>query len=222
MPRVSALWPAPTVATLPAPNAGATMRIRSALLVACMVVVPMIAMFSHRVPPAVRAAIRDVAWDRLVSAVMPAAATKPAAEPPTGTASTPPAAPANSDPPGSDANTVAATAVTAPVPVAAPVAGRADAACRDAETRLTALGAMAIECHPMPGVDGHHAASCRVAIDATGQLHRLFQASGNGPADAMSVLLADVAAWRQRFASRAGGSEQRGAGVPRQAGTMNF
>lgn len=197
------------------------MRFRSALLVACMVVVPMIAMFSHRVPASVRSAIRDGVWDRVASLVMPPPTGHAAADPPTVAALPPPTPQGNAAAPGSEQPAAAATA-SAPAPVAAPVAVPADAACQDAEARLAALGAMAIECHPMPGVEGHHAASCRVAIDATGQLHRLFQASGNGPADAMCGLLADVSAWRQRLASRAGDSPQPRAGSPNPARTMNF
>jgi len=49
-----------------------------------------------------------------------------------------------------------------------------------------------------------HVASCGVALDATGQLLRVFQASGPDPAAATRTLLTDVMAWRERLA--AGGS----------------
>ena len=200
------------------------MRIRSALLIACMVVVPMIAMFSHRVPAPVRTAIRDAIWNRLASAAAPAplqgsGAPADLAAEQTAPPATP--APATTAPTSADPSLVAAVAA-ASTPAAAPLTVPVDAEFRDAETRLTALGAVAIECHPMPGGVGHHAASCRVAVDATGQLHRLFQASGSGRGDAMRRLLADVSAWRQRLASRTGDSQRTPSGVPPQTRTMNF
>lgn len=213
------------------------MRIRSALLVACMVVVPMIAMFSHRVPASLRTAVREAVWNRLVAAVSPARQSvgqltddrPPDAtpSPPTVAASTPPTGsptPLGASPLGSPPVTAAAPATASPAavpPPAGPASPPSDAACRDAETRLAALGAMAVECHPLPG-GVHHAASCRVAIDATGQLHRLFQASGSRPADAMRGLVADVSAWRQRLASRAGDARHSRAEPPTPARTMNF
>jgi hypothetical protein len=192
-----------------------------------MVVVPMIAMFSHRVPAPVRTAIRDAIWSRLVSAAPPAQLHGSAApaDLPAGTTA-PPAAPAGpapaAAPPTNAVPSPVAAVAAASAPAAAAVTVPVDAACQDAETRLAALGAMAIECHPMPGGVGHHAASCRVAVDATGQLHRLFQASGSGRADAMRGLLADVSAWRQRLALRAGDSQRTPPGVPPQTRTMNF
>jgi hypothetical protein len=37
-------------------------------------------------------------------------------------------------------------------------------------------------------------------MDATGQLQRVFQASGHDPGTASAALLAQVTAWRQRMA----------------------
>lgn len=42
------------------------MKLRSALLIACLIVVPLLAMFSHKVPTATRAAIRERLWDPMV------------------------------------------------------------------------------------------------------------------------------------------------------------
>lgn len=179
------------------------MRIRSALLVACMVVVPLIAMFSHRVPAQVRASIRDAVWERIAAITAPESpgqAPKPA-EPAAHAVAAEPIAPA----------------ALAPV-AAAP--GAVDTEQRDTETRLAALGATAIECHALPGTG--HAASCRVAVDATGQLHRLFQAAGPGPGDALRGLLADVSAWRHRLAVRPESAAASPAGGPAPARVMNF
>ncbi len=42
------------------------MKLRSALLIACLIVVPLLAMFSHKVPTATRAAIRERLWDPMI------------------------------------------------------------------------------------------------------------------------------------------------------------
>jgi predicted trehalose synthase len=48
-----------------------------------------------------------------------------------------------------------------------------------------------------------HVASCRVAMDAAGQLHRVFQAPGSDPSAATAALADQVEAWRDRLATRA-------------------
>jgi hypothetical protein len=68
--------------------------------------------------------------------------------------------------------------------------------------RLAALGAVAIDVRPLDGVAGMHVASCRVAMDAAGQLHRFFQAPGSDPGAATAALADQVEAWRDRLASR--------------------
>ena len=42
------------------------MKLRSALLIACLIVVPLLAMFSHKVPTATRTAIRERLWDPVI------------------------------------------------------------------------------------------------------------------------------------------------------------
>lgn len=153
------------------------MKFRAFLLVGCMVVVPAAAMFSHHVPPAVRAApsrLLKTLAARLVAAG-PRAPALPA-EPPSRAAFVPPA----------DA------------PVAA-VAG--DEPTATASAQLEALGAVAIECRPLPGGTGH-LASCRVPVDAEGQLQRVFQAQAADADAALRGLNAAVAAWLRAVASR--------------------
>ena len=58
------------------------MKLRSALLVACMLVVPLLAMFSHKCPAGTRAAARRQLWDPIVDTVaaafgLPSADRKP-------------------------------------------------------------------------------------------------------------------------------------------------
>jgi hypothetical protein len=62
---------------------------------------------------------------------------------------------------------------------------------------------VAFDCRPLEDGGGVHVASCRIAMDAAGQLHRVFQAPGVGPAAATAALVAEVEAWRRRLADRA-------------------
>jgi hypothetical protein len=68
------------------------------------------------------------------------------------------------------------------------------------ETQLKDLGAVSFDCQPLPGPEGLHSSSCRVPVDATGQLQRVFQATGHDPGSASAALLEQVRAWRQRVA----------------------
>jgi hypothetical protein len=68
------------------------------------------------------------------------------------------------------------------------------------EMQLKDLGAVSFDCQPLPGPEGLHSSSCRVPVDATGQLQRVFQATGHDPGSASAALLEQVRAWRQRVA----------------------
>jgi hypothetical protein len=175
------------------------MRIRSGLLVACMVVVPLIAMFSHRVPPDARAAVAAFFHDMVrPNGTLPSVGGEPASLPQA--AAVPiqaPVAPATS--------TVAADAPRV-VPVAATLPPRSPEA--DPVDMLRALGAVAIDCRPLQG-QGGHVASCRLPVDESGQLERVFQTVGSDPAAAVGNLLREVRDWKQ--------------GPPRgRAGAMRF
>jgi hypothetical protein len=147
------------------------MKLRSCLLLACMVVVPLLAMFSHRIPTELRAAVRRTVgdlWTRGTSAVAP---TRPAAAAPR-----PPAA--------------VASAPRAPTQAPAQVAGTSSL------DTLARLGAVAVECQHLPGGVGGHVARCRVPVDAAGQLHRVFQAHGHDADAATQTLASAVASWK--------------------------
>lgn len=180
------------------------MKIRSALLFACMLVVPAMAMFSHRIPADVRAAAR-AGFDRLVSrwkTPAPPPAAVPAAE--AAIAAAPPAvAPVTAVPieVGPHAPTPSGTppAVAPPVTIGStPVRTMAG----NAADRLREAGASTIDCRQVEGVTGMHVASCRVGLDASGQLVRVFHASGADAESAVRSLLADVLAWKERMAHR--------------------
>ena len=154
------------------------MKVRACVLVVCMTVVPGLAMFSHHVPADVRQAARCHLWQ-------PVADWLRTSEPAAGVTAPVPAAP-----------------VVETAPASAPSA--ADQLGRPAAVdRLVALGAVGIEVRPLDGVSGTHVASCRVAMDAAGQLHRVFQAPGTDPGEATLALAQQVEAWRDRLAARA-------------------
>lgn len=158
------------------------MKFRASVLVVCMTVVPALAMFSHHFPAGLREAARRHLWQPVVAWLHPAEASRTAmaeAEPVASPAAVPDATPAGHPAPGG------------PPPAA----------------RLAALGAVAIDVRPLDGMAGTHVASCRVAMDADGQLHRVFQAPGSDPGAATAALADQVEAWRNRLAARVASPE---------------
>lgn len=168
-----------------------------------MLVVPAVAMFSHRIPPAARKAFwRAVssplegcfAWVKSWSADAPAVGEPeaPAVRSP-GEVAVPPAPLAATaamvgEPP---------TSIGPPADAALPAARRAPVP-DPIHLQLAAHGATSIECRPLDGDGETCVASCHVAIDSSGQLLRVFQTAGPGEQAAYRALLDEVAAWRQR------------------------
>ena len=222
------------------------MKLRSLLLVSCMLIVPALAMFSHLIPAETRAAARrsfataTSGWlgkPAEAGTVPPsAAATPPTAGQPaqaspavetTGflPAATTPSATATGLPPAATGLPPAATggpaASTAPLaggvvptsaaePAAPPLVTQLADRTRQVreqqareqqaiEAQLKSAGAVAFDCQPLPGPEGLFSSSCRVPVDATGQLQRVFQATGPDPGSASAALLSQVTAWRQRM-----------------------
>lgn len=160
------------------------MRIRSGLLVACMVVVPLIAMFSHRLPPGTRAAIVD--FLRRPPRLDPVRPVPGAVAVQAPVATTP--------------------AASAPAQHVVPVVAMSTVSESDTSAwqRLRTLGAVALDCRPLQGGTGH-VATCRVPVDAAGQLERVFQATGPDSTAAMDNLLREVVAWRRGASDAARG-----------------
>jgi hypothetical protein len=165
-----------------------------------MIVVPAAAMFSHRIPADIRRAMRVRVGEFLASVASVTGAAAPSG---TDGRSVPGAA----RPEGEAIPTASTTGEPAPLVAAAdavpprqpqPAPVPAVAAV---DGRLADLGAVAFECRPVAGGAGHQA-TCSVPLDASGQLLRVFHATGaDGPA-ATAALIADVAAWRGRFEPR--------------------
>jgi hypothetical protein len=185
------------------------MKFRSFLLFACMVFVPLMAMFSHKIPPSLRQVARERIWDPMKGAVSHAfdggtVAAVAAPHQPAAVA-VPPAAPPPVEPPPKP------TPVPKPKPVFAttpavkspsPPAIRSLASeKRTIEIRLAELGAYAFDCATPADGSGLHRCSCRVAADSSGQLQRVFQAADRDPVAAMQNLLGQVQSWREQIAA---------------------
>lgn len=200
------------------------MKFRTFLLVACIVTVPLVAMFSHRVPRGLTARLKTVCLDPLASwlarthpdpgradqvsdAATNETVMQPVTTPYTGLRSPaePLAAPAQSVLPMAPLVAPPSTSVQADMPTRS-----APAAARSAiEERLSRLGAREIECRSLQG-GGLHVSSCRVPVDALGQLERVFQASGPDSLAAITRLLQDVEEWRRHPSA----SAERDAAIP--------
>ena len=206
------------------------MKLRSSILFGCLLFVPMVAMFSHKIPRGVREGFRDCVWrpavDRVSawvageadrgghaverSAFAPVAPIVPQPAAAMATTAMSPAAP----PPAAVLPTaVLPTAVSPPPPAAAPPVTLAPVTLQSTllpqpsrgalEERLAAVGAVGLKLKPPEGQMGVHVASCRVPADASGQLQRLFQASGPTPETSLERLAVQIETWRSRVASAA-------------------
>jgi hypothetical protein len=217
------------------------MKVRSCVLVVCMLVVPALALFSHLTPPTAREFMRCSVCDPLcqvinaIDAALPFGSNATPSGPPTAAAPKLPAAGAPlvaiAAEPGAPAvpASPAARAVPAieavfmePVPavtisqveVPASPAAAYDAPRSQAEwatlanlrKQLATLGAMGIDCRPQPGTVPGYTSSCRLGIDADGQLHRMFHGSGPDAPAAMQSLVNQIQAWQIQ---QAGGPRQR-------------
>jgi hypothetical protein len=160
------------------------MTIRTSVLVACMVVVPLIAMFSHRIPSGTRAAVAAFVRDAVRPRTLPVAADA---------APLVTVAPAVVEPVAEST-----TESTSVVPAVATTVV-------DSLGRLRELGAVAIDCRPLQGHSGH-VASCRMPVDGAGQLERVFQATGADASSAADNLLRDVTAWQRASPARTPGT----------------
>lgn len=176
----------------------AVMKVRSCLLVACLAIVPLVAMFSHKVPREWRLALQRTAGGG-ASAAQPLTAPEPQtqAQAQRELQPQPPAViPLEVD--------VPPTASPLPEPAARPatlVPVTPVAATRVAiEDQLRALGAVAIECVPMMQ-GASYRCSCRVPADPSGQLQRVFQSSNPDPVVALKNLHGQVQFWKHRLAT---------------------
>jgi hypothetical protein len=205
------------------------MRLRSSILVACMLVVPALAMFSHKVPAGARRQLRQSLWEPLGAVLADAvglgggtAEAVPRQAPPDGAAIpavTGPVAPAEAPraaaiepifaaPPPADPppQTVPGIPTTTPGPVGDAATVRAGEPLADRaalEATLRACGATEVEWGQDGEGDGLHRCSCRMPAGPTGQLQRVFQASGTDAIGALRALVGQVTEWSSRHGSAA-------------------
>jgi hypothetical protein len=191
------------------------MKLRSSILFGCLLFVPMVAMFSHKIPRGVREGFRDRVWRPAVDRVSAwvageadrggQAVERSAFAPVAPVEPQPSAAPATA--------TVSPMAVLPTAPAAAPPVALAPVTVQSTllpqpsrgalEERLAAVGAVGLKLKQPEGPMGVHVASCRVPADASGQLQRLFQASGPTPEASLERLAVQIETWRSRVASAA-------------------
>lgn len=189
------------------------MKVRSFVLIACMLIVPALALFSHLTPPSVRQFLRQMGQQAVDAAtaspapsrgIASASAPKTAPDPAPVPAPTPPVRAFAATPPPVVLPSIAVPATPAPaasLPRDVPRSQQEWATLAELRERLIALGATAIDCKPGPGNGSLHTCSCRVAVDAEGQLHRMFHGVGPDAALAMRSLLDRVEAWRAQQAA---------------------
>lgn len=196
-------------------DADSAMKLRSALLITCLIVVPLLAMVSHKIPAATRAAVREKLWSPIVRALAPAAV-QPATAVPAAGEPTP-----SIDPSPRPWEQTAPSPPTAPPPTilvgaesSLPI-GEANGR-ESLEARLRALGATQIDWTSAQGGDGLHRCSCRIPAEPTGQLHRVFQAAAADPLAALDNLVGQVSAWSMRTGGAAEGGMAAGATMPRR------
>lgn len=153
------------------------MKCRSSLLIALMVVVPALAMFSHHVPAGLPATARRllvapvIGW---VASWREAAGSGPTAR----------------------VGQVQSLVEDDPVPTAPQSITDADrAAVRE---RLRDAGAVGVDCRQLPGAEADFVATGRISLDAEGQLQRVFQATGHDSLAAERRLLEEITVWQER------------------------
>lgn len=210
------------------PPSMATMKVRSFLLLVCMLVVPALALFSHLTPPSARSMLRRTVSQPLcqlfnsIQASLPFMASGTPREARAVKSPAPRPAPVPSESAATARRPAAEPAepipmlplVTVPAtPVSDPTVARdlprspSDwAALATLRSQLSALGATAIDCRPQAGDSMGFASSCRIGIDRDGQLHRMFHARGADEAAALQSLIDQVEGWRTQ---QAGGLRQR-------------
>lgn len=196
---------------LAAPLPGHPMRFRSLLMFACMIIVPMIAMFSHKLPPELRNAMSRIVLNPALDLIESLALSAEAEEPdPAREFTGPPAGPlladhAASGPPQPPRSIERAEMNTStlqqqpPRPARQPLGLDRASALRQ---QLAEAGVRQLLIEPASDGSRSVRGSCRLAVDAEGQLQRLFHASGATETETLSQLAEQVGRWQQRLSTR--------------------
>lgn len=203
------------------------MKLRSAVLIACLIIVPLLAMVSHKIPAATRVAVRQRLCDPVIgrlSALLGLGQAPPTARHPAGANAGEPLEATRSNMDAIESAAPVAAVPTTPPPARGPspapvpsmepsvtpapqaILVAADGARplggtagrESLEARLRSLGATSIDWTPAQGGDGLHRCSCRIPAEPTGQLHRVFQSAASDPVAALDNLVGQVTAWSMR------------------------
>ena len=181
------------------------MKFRTFLMFVCMTIVPMIAMFSHKVPTAMRTACGEllVAPINYFSEIIfrPTVASSTGQE--ISVFDTAPNVPllVNRDSHldiSDDRNTSTESSLLKrtqpPTEVKTPTSS-----CRD---QLIAAGIHRLLVEPASDSSGGYHGSCRIAVDAQGELQRLFHAHAPTESATLEELLQQVRHWQQQVSVR--------------------
>lgn len=181
---LSALSPGSRPATVPdfLVSREQAVTFRTILLVVCMICVPAIALFSHRLPAEIRVTVREAVVAG-ISRCRAAVTTK--------------VTPVARISAAVDSAAAAASDKSSPGVALAVAADLAPKAANTAE-RLAMLGVTQYECRHLTESSGDHLATCHVPLDAAGQLTRVFQATGPDGEAAVAALLSEVEKWQRR------------------------
>jgi hypothetical protein len=182
------------------------MKLRSLMLVLCMVVVPFLAMFSHQFPTAVRTKAHELLLAplrELVAAVAQVTADSQAADSPSAllSADTRLPGPLLAAPTGSAEAGLGPPPPPLEISNQPPIEAPGRAAAGPAE-QLAALGAMRLTLDPATAPGQPSRGSCRLPVDDSGQLHRLFQSVGPDEQAVLADLVQQVLRWKQRMTNR--------------------
>ena len=184
------------------------MKFRSLLMFACMIIVPMIAMFSHKLPAELRNAMSSVVLNPAIELIESLALSAEANEPDRASEfAAPPAGPlladrTDSTPPQPVTPTEWADTDTASFHQQHAQPARQSVGLDQASALRQQLAAAGV--HRLliePASDGSRSVrgSCRLPVDAEGQLQRLFHASGGTETETLTELVEQVGRWHQRL-----------------------
>jgi len=177
------------------------MKFRTFLMFVCMIVVPMIAMFSHKVPPAMRTACGELfiaPIDYFAEIIFRPSVASPKGEEMAVLDTTPDVSLLASQDTNLEKlnkqNTTTESALSHhpqhPTKMETPASS-----CRN---QLIAAGVHRLLVEPATDSSGGYHGSCRISVDTQGELQRLFHARALTESATLEKLLQQVRHWQQR------------------------
>lgn len=177
------------------------MKFRTFLMFVCMIVVPMIAMFSHKVPTAMRTACGELLiapinyFAEIIFHPSVASSTDQEIAVFDTTSDVPLLAHQHNHLDISDNQNTSAESALPHQPQYPTAMETPASAYRD---QLIAAGAHRLLVEPATDSSGGYHGSCRVSVDAQGELQRLFHARASTKSATLEKLLQQVRHWQQR------------------------